>query len=304
MRDHEANSFAKIRWLVYRPRCSSKLKRRSMTFAFGIAAREASGRIGATSMQRQRPNYGIDAPVVIRNLLIVAILGLLTFVARLLGLWNEQMRIAMLLYPLMWAGLGCGLMAVWMIYDSRIGKLREREQYLDRAGPWRGDEQVLDVGCGRGLFLIGAAKRLDATRGGRAAGIDLWQAQDLSGNNPASTIENARIEGVADRVSVETGDARRLPFADASFDVVTASMSLHNIYNAGERQTAVREIARVLKGGGRVLIVDIRHSTQYAATLRDAGLPDARYRKGVLSYVLMLITFGSLRPGVVVGVKT
>jgi hypothetical protein len=53
-----------------------------------------------------------------------------------------------------------------------------------------------------------------------------------------------------------------------------------------------------------VLIVDIRHSTQYAATLRDAGLPDARYRKGVLSYVLMLITFGSLRPGVVVGVKT
>jgi ubiquinone/menaquinone biosynthesis C-methylase UbiE len=255
-------------------------------------------------MQHQRPNYGIDAPVVIRNLLIVAILGLLTFVARLLGLWNDRMTIAYLLHTLMWTGLGCGLMAMSMIYDSRIGKLRERERHLDRAGPWRGDEQVLDVGCGRGLFLIGAAKRLAASRGGRAVGIDLWQAEDLSGNNPAAPIENARVEGVADRVSVQTGDARRLPFPDASFDVVTASMSLHNIYNAGERQTAVREIARVLKPGGRVLIVDIRHSTQYAAALRDAGLTDARYRKGFWSYVLMLITFGSLRPGVVSGTKS
>src|SRR5207248_7042027 len=100
----------------------------------------------------------------------------------------------------------------------------------------------------------------------------VWQAEDLSGKTPAGTIESARIEGVADRVEVKTADARRLLFGDGSFDVVTASMSLHNIYNAGEGQTAVREIARVLKPGGRVLIVDIRHSTQYAATLRDAGL--------------------------------
>ncbi len=68
------------------------------------------------------------------------------------------------------------------------------------------------------------------------------------------------IEGVADKVEVQTGDARKLPFDDASFDVVLSSMALHNIYNAGERQTAVREIARVLKVGGRVLIVDVRHT--------------------------------------------
>jgi ubiquinone/menaquinone biosynthesis C-methylase UbiE len=40
---------------------------------------------------------------------------------------------------------------------------------------------------------------------------------------------------------------------------VLSSAALHNIYDAGERQTAVREIARVLKVGGRVLIVDVRH---------------------------------------------
>jgi arsenite methyltransferase len=82
------------------------------------------------------------------------------------------------------------------------------------------------------------------------------------------------IEGVADKVDVHTGDARTLPFPDASFDVVLSSMALHNIYNAGERQTAVREIARVLAPGGRVLIVDVRHTSTYAATLRDAGLTD------------------------------
>ena len=172
-------------------------------------------------------------------------------------------------------------MGLWMIYDSKIGKVRERETYLDKIA-WRGDERVLDVGCGLGLFLIGAAKRLST---GRAVGIDKWQQEDLSGNNAAGTLSNAMIEGVADKVEVHTGDARKLPFPDASFDVVLSSMALHNIYNAGERQTAVREIARVLKSGGRVLIVDVRHTRQYAATLRDAGL-DARCVQGIVSYLL------------------
>ena len=253
-------------------------------------------------MQRQRPNYGIDAPGVIRNLLIVAILGLAALLTLVLKLWNAHMRIAYALIPLMWTGLGCGFMALWMLYDSRVGKVREREQHLDRVGPWRGDEVVLDVGCGRGLFLIGAAKRLDAARGGRAVGVDLWQAEDLSGNSPAATIENARIENVADRVEVKTADARRLPFPDGSFDVVVTSMALHNIYNAGERQTAVREIARVLKSGGRVLILDVRHINQYAATLRDAGL-DARCDQGIGARLLTAITFGSIRWGYVIGSK-
>lgn len=101
---------------------------------------------------------------------------------------------------------------------------------------------MLDVGRGLGLFLIGAAKRLST---GRAVGIDKWQQEDLSGNNAAGTLDNATIEGVADKVDVHTGDAPALPFDDGSFDVVLSSMALHNIYNAGARHTAVREIARV-----------------------------------------------------------
>ena len=250
-------------------------------------------------MNRTRaPNYGIDAPLAVRNLFIVAALGVISLITRLLGAWSREDLIAVIARPLIGAGLGSGAMGLWMLYDSKIGKAREREQYLDKIA-WRGDERVLDVGCGLGLFLIGAAKRLST---GRAVGIDKWQQEDLSGNNAAGTLNNAMIEGVADKVEVHTGDARKLPFDDASFNVVLSSMALHNIYNAGERQTAVREIARVLKSGGRVLIVDVRHTRQYAATLRDAGL-DARCVQGIVSYLLTVITFGSIQFGYVIGGK-
>lgn len=244
------------------------------------------------------PNYGIDAPIAVRNLFIVAALGVISLITLRLGLWSRQDLIAVIAWPLMWAGLSSGVMGFWMIYDSKIGKVREREQYLDKIA-WRGDERVLDVGCGLGLFLIGAAKRLST---GRAVGIDKWQQEDLTGNNAAGTLDNAMIEGVADKVEVHTGDARKLPFDDASFDVVLSSVALHNIYNAGERQTAVREIARVLKSGGRLLIVDVRHTRQYAATLRAAGL-DARCVQGVVSQWMTFLTIGLIQIGYVIGRK-
>src|SRR3954466_10476079 len=127
------------------------------------------------------PNYGIDAPRAVRNLLIVGALGVISLITRLLHVWSSQDLIALIARPLIGAGLSCGAMGLWMIYDSKFGKVREREQYLDKIA-WRGDERVLDVGCGLGLFLIGAAKRLST---GRAIGIDKWQQEDLSGNSAA-----------------------------------------------------------------------------------------------------------------------
>ena len=244
------------------------------------------------------PNYGIDAPLVVRNLLIVGTLGLISLITRLLGVWSGHDDIAVIARPLMVAGLTCGAMGLWMLYDSKIGKMREREKYLDKIA-WRGDERVLDVGCGLGLFLIGAAKRLST---GRAVGIDKWQQEDLSNNSAAGALNNAMIEGVAEKVEVHTGDARKLPFDDASFDVVLSSMALHNIYNAGERQTTVREIARVLKSDGHLLIMDVLHTRKYAAILRDAGL-DARCVQGIASYMLTVITFGLIQSGYVIGSK-
>jgi SAM-dependent methyltransferase len=251
-----------------------------------------------------RADYGIDAPIAVRNMLIVCALGILSLITRKAGLWGKESPIAYLGFPLTSAGLACGVMAIWMICSSKWGKVRERETYLDLLA-WRGDERVLDVGCGRGLFLLGAAKRLTT---GRATGIDIWQAEDLSGNKPEATLSNAVSEGVADRVEVQTADARKLPFDDASFDVVLSSAALHNIYDAGGRQTAVREIARVLKVGGRVLIVDVRHTRDYARTLRDAGFDGgkdaARSVQKILSHLLTILSFGKVQIGYVIGSKT
>lgn len=75
-----------------------------------------------------------------------------------------------------------------MVWDCKVGKLRSRDRLLDGLA-LRGDETVLDVGCGRGLLLIGAAKRLTT---GTAVGVDIWQTEDLSGNRPEATLESHR----------------------------------------------------------------------------------------------------------------
>ena len=121
-----------------------------------------------------------------------------------------------------------------MVWSSRSGKVRDRERLLD-AISFGGAERVLDVGRGRGLMLIGAAKRLTPGGGGRAVGVDIWQAEDLSGNWPEATLENARLEGVLDRVEVKTADMRKLPFDDASFEVVVSSKAIHNVYSKDGR---------------------------------------------------------------------
>src|SRR5258705_11140077 len=90
------------------------------------------------------PNYGLDAPVAVRNLLIVAALGVISLITRLLGVWSRQDLIAVIARPFISAGLSCGALGLWMIYDRKIGKDREREQYPDKIA-WGVDERVRDV---------------------------------------------------------------------------------------------------------------------------------------------------------------
>jgi arsenite methyltransferase len=132
----------------------------------------------------------------------------------------------------------------------------------------------------RGLLLIGAARRLP---NGRAVGVDAWRNRDQGANSRAATLANARAAGLADRVEVLDGDARDLPLTDASFDAVVSSLVIHNIAGREGRDQAIGEAARVLRGGGRLALLDLRGTRDYVNTLRALGFTDVRRSRPRLS---------------------
>lgn len=219
-----------------------------------------------------RADYGIDAPPVVRNLAVggaaIVLLGIIFFkltsipyiLSLIIGYWG------------IFAGGSMVLTALLMVWSSKVGKLRKRETLIESL-QLKGNETVLDVGCGRGLLLIEAAKRLSD---GKAIGVDLWQTRDQSGNKPEVTMDNARAEGVAERVEIKTGDMRELPILDESVDAVVASLSIHNIPNKEGRAQAIQEIHRVLKPGGQIALLDFMATDEYLATFQSLGWKDVQ----------------------------
>ena len=247
------------------------------------------------------PDYGIDAPGLVRGFA----LGAGTLLPLALGLWWGVAQGGLPVWLRWFAGVAAAtggyalFMTGLMIWGSRVGKVRGREAILDLAG-WTGREQVLDVGCGRGLMTVGAARRLD---GGRATGIDVWLGRDQSGNTPAALLANAASEGVADRVDVRTADMRALPFADDSFDIVLSHWAIHNLSTAADRAAALGEVVRVLRPGGTLLLTDIACRAEYLATLPKLGLRDVALHVASppLDLFYAAVSFGSFRPATVQG---
>jgi arsenite methyltransferase len=222
-----------------------------------------------------KADYGQDVPGLVQEKFlmggILAILGVV--VRRRAGRQRPTDRLISLLglTSLVMSTLPL-LEGLALIFGSRVGKSRLRDSLLDGLH-LQGDESVLDVGCGHGLLLIGAAKRLPQ---GKATGIDLWSQTDQGSNSKAATLMNAQIEGVADRVAVHDGDMRVLLFINNSFDAVIACQAVHNIESSEGRLQALREIVRVLKPGGKLALMDIFCIEEYREFLQAYGMQDVR----------------------------
>ena len=220
-------------------------------------------------MQERRGEYGFDAPIF---LIIFGSLSVAAGIGAVVALSQGVLRLAgwMTFYFVFFFAN-----VVSFAYTTRRGKFLEWERILDSLH-LAGDERVLDMGCGRGAVLTAVARRLMA---GRATGIDIWSTTDQSGNGREVALRNASLEGVSDRVQIDTGDMRALPYEEASFDLVVSSLAIHNISSNADRRKAVVEAFRVLRPGGRLVIADIKATALYEAALRALGASDLVRRR-------------------------
>ena len=217
----------------------------------------------------RRGDYGYDAPYALAMFGLAAV-G--SGIGAAMAMLNGPIRAAM---PITFSFVYFLANTSSFFYTTRRGKFLEWDRILDRLR-LRGDEEVLDLGCGRGAVLTAVARGLTT---GRVTGVDIWSTKDQSGNAKSVTLRNASREGVGDRVHIETCDMRALPYPDAAFDLVVSSLAIHNIRSNADRKRAIVEGFRVLKPGGRMVIADIRATAIYADALRTLGASNLERRR-------------------------
>lgn len=151
--------------------------------------------------------------------------------------------------------LGPDLYAEWR--SSEIGEATdrlERRLLLELIGDVKG-KQVLDVGCGDGVLGVELA-----IRGAQVSGIDVSEAMIRGAG------ERARQQGLD--IAFEVAAAQQLPFSAARFDCVTAVTILCFVDDA---VPVFREVARVLRPGGRLVIGELGRWSSWAAMRRVRG---------------------------------
>ena len=129
---------------------------------------------------------------------------------------------------------------------DRLWRRRSLRWVVDRTRP----QQILDIACGTGDYSIAIARH--AHRDTRVLGLDLTEGM--------LQVMRRKVErrGLSGRIVAEQGNAERLRFAEDSFDRVTIAFGIRNFEH---REQALREILRVLRPGGRLVILELSMPT-------------------------------------------
>ncbi len=145
------------------------------------------------------------------------------------------------------------LTAVYLTPDV----IAQREKLLALLAP-RAGERALDIGCGPGLTTEALARAVGAH--GRVSGVDIAPAMLSIARRHCASLP---------QVAFELADVTRLPYADASFDVALASQVYEYV---GEVDAALAELARVIRPGGRAVLVDTDWESAVWASHDDARM--------------------------------
>lgn len=138
---------------------------------------------------------------------------------------------------------------------------------------------LLDVGCGTGRLLRDARAR--------------WRETQLIGVDPAEGMIAVARELTPEAVLL-VGSAEALPLGDGSVDVVLSTLSFHHWR---DQQAGLREIARVLRPGGRFVLVDVASPHWLARLFGNPRARDARARRTLFAAAgLHIVSQRSLRP--------
>ncbi len=206
-------------------------------------------------------DYGLDSAIPVRQMFSrcawTLAFALVIFFINRAEYPGPAARLLVVLGLIAAAFAGAGML---MLRASRVARFEIRDRILD-ALELKGEERVLDLGCGSGLMSIAAAKRL---KSGRVTAVDISGEADKA-------KENAKLDGAAEKIRVDASDNPKLVYPDNQFDVAVSVLALRELGDSEVRDQLLREMVRVLKPGGRLAIFDTMYVSDYADTLRTAG---------------------------------
>lgn len=144
---------------------------------------------------------------------------------------------------------------------------------------WNGEGSLLDIGCGAAALTVRCAKAFPKAQ---ITAMDYWGAEWNYAKEQCE--KNARIEGVADRITFQKGDAAKMEFPDETFDAAVSNFVFHEVRSAKDKRDVVREALRVVKKGGAFSFQDMFSQKalygdmdQFVQMLKEEGISEVHY---------------------------
>jgi ubiquinone/menaquinone biosynthesis C-methylase UbiE len=211
--------------------------------------------------------YQLDAPPVVKLFTVLGVVGCLCSLAVYTINLNKNLAPLVWVY---WFTLASGVFYLLTATAMIITSYFTKEKLIKKILPphLSNYQQVLEIGIGSGMGAIilahhNADIEIDA--------IDIFNIVDHQNNSLKLCQNNLKAANVNHKVTVKKADMRTIPFDNHHFDAAFGILSIHNLENKTERKKALTEIIRVIKPGGKIVIIDFKYHNEYRKQLQQLG---------------------------------